>query len=234
LREPETVCAYTSTGGFFFSRIARVPPRSPHTDGRDAAPRVRRVGPRVRARALLPRTSRCHARRVRSNPRPPDRSPSDEPAAPHRVFPPFAVAAGPRTPTDVIPNKFVEANGAAREVLEKGFRFTPRNLGIFAVFGIAVPVLIYKGCVNEFVRAHDSLRDELSSDSPPFFSLRGGSANDSLPERPGGNPTDRVSFPRVTPTPNSATRIRSTAAPRRSSCEATNLVFSRSSRLFDM
>ena len=107
--------------------------------------------------------------RVRSNPRPPDRSPSDEPAAPHRVFPPFAVAAGPRTPTDVIPNKFVEANGAAREVLEKGFRFTPRNLGIFAVFGIAVPVLIYKGCVNEFVRAHDSLRDELSSDSPRFF-----------------------------------------------------------------
>ena len=53
----------------------------------------------------------------------------------------------------MIPNKFVEANGAAREVLEKGFRFTPRNLGIFAVFGIAVPVIIYKGCVNEFVRA---------------------------------------------------------------------------------
>jgi len=71
----------------------------------------------------------------------------------------------------VIPNKFVEANGAAREVLEKGFRFTPRNLGIFAVFGIAVPVLIYKGCVDEFVRAQDSLRDELSPDSPPFFSL---------------------------------------------------------------
>jgi len=55
----------------------------------------------------------------------------------------------------VIPNKFVEANGAAREVLEKGFRFTPRNLGIFAVFGIAVPVIIYKGCVNEFVRAQE-------------------------------------------------------------------------------
>lgn len=50
----------------------------------------------------------------------------------------------------MLPNKFIEANGTAREVLEKGFRFTPRNLGIFAVFGIAVPVLIYKGCVNEF------------------------------------------------------------------------------------
>lgn len=190
LREPETVCAYTSTGGFFFSRIARVPPRSPHTDGRDAAPRVRRVGPRVRARALPPRTSRCHARRVRSNPRPPDRSPSDEPAAPHRVFPPFAVAAGPRTPTDVIPNKFVEANGAAREVLEKGFRFTPRNLGIFAVFGIAVPVLIYKGCVNEFVRAHDSLRDELSSDSPGsvFFPPR--RIRERFPPRTAGGKPD--------------------------------------------
>ena len=178
------------SSAFSSPRIARVPPRSPHTDGRDAAPRVRRVGPRVRARALPPRTSRCHARtplRVRSNPRPPDRSPSDEPAAPHRVFPPFAVAAGPRPPTDVIPNKFVAANGAAREVLEKGFRFTPRNLGIFAVFGIAVPVLIYKGCVDEFVRAQDSLRDELSSDSPgPVFFPRRGSANDSLPERPHG------------------------------------------------
>tara|TARA_B110000977_G_scaffold32211_1_gene42732 strand:- start:5326 stop:5523 length:198 start_codon:yes stop_codon:yes gene_type:complete len=50
----------------------------------------------------------------------------------------------------VLPNKFIEANGHAREVLEKTFRFTPRNLGIFAVFGIAVPVLIYKGCVHEF------------------------------------------------------------------------------------
>ena len=129
--------------------------------------------------------------RVRSNPRPPDRSPSDEPAAPHPVFPPFAVAAGPRTPTDVIPNKFVEANGAAREVLEKGFRFTPRNLGIFAVFGIAVPVLIYKGCVDEFVRAQDSLRDELSSDSPPFFSL--------------------AADPRTIPSPNGRGKTRLTA-----------------------
>lgn len=61
--------------------------------------------------------------------------------------------AGPRTPTDVMPNKFVEANGYAREVVERTFRFSPKNLGIFAVFGIAVPVIIYKGCVAEFVSA---------------------------------------------------------------------------------
>ena len=145
--------------------------------------------------------------RVRSNPRPPDRSPSDEPAAPHPVFPPFAVAAGPRTPTDVIPNKFVEANGAAREVLEKGFRFTPRNLGIFAVFGIAVPVLIYKGCVDEFVRAQDSLRDRKSfrQTRPRFFPSR--RIRERFPPRTATreNPTDRVSFPRkMSPRPRTA------------------------------
>jgi hypothetical protein len=105
----------------------------------------------------------------------------------------------------VIPNKFVEANGAAREVLEKGFRFTPRNLGIFAVFGIAVPVLIYKGCVDEFVRAQDSLRDELSSDSPPFFSLAADPRTIPSPNGHGENPTDRVSFPRkMSPRPRTA------------------------------
>lgn len=63
--------------------------------------------------------------------------------------------AGPRTPTDVMPNKFVEANGYAREVVERTFRFSPKNLGIFAVFGIAVPVIIYKGCVAEFHHADE-------------------------------------------------------------------------------
>ncbi|ACO62557.1 predicted protein [Micromonas commoda] len=58
--------------------------------------------------------------------------------------------AGPRIPTDVKPNKFVEANGYAREVVENTFRFSLKNLGKFAIFGIAVPVLIYKGCVQEF------------------------------------------------------------------------------------
>ena len=71
--------------------------------------------------------------------------------------------AGPRNPTDVNPNAFVESNAFAREVVERGFRFSPRNLGLFAVFGVAVPVLIYKTCVNEFVRR--SLRT-----SAPFFS----------------------------------------------------------------
>ena len=61
--------------------------------------------------------------------------------------------AGPRIPTDVKPNKFVEANGYAREVVENTFRFSLKNLGKFAIFGIAVPVLIYKGCVQEFVSA---------------------------------------------------------------------------------
>lgn len=61
--------------------------------------------------------------------------------------------AGPRIPTDVKPNQFVEANGYAREVVERTFRFSPKNLGKFAIFGIAVPALIYKGCVQEFVSA---------------------------------------------------------------------------------
>jgi hypothetical protein len=60
--------------------------------------------------------------------------------------------AGPRIPTDVKQNAFIEANGFAREVVEKTFRFTPKNIGLFAIFGVAVPVLIYKGCVSEFVR----------------------------------------------------------------------------------
>lgn len=89
------------------------------------------------------------------------------------------MAAGPRTPTDVIPNKFVEANGAAREVLEKGFRFTPRNLGIFAVFGIAVPVIIYKGCVNEFVRA----QEKRSASRVFFFPRRSRRGDDERFER---------------------------------------------------
>jgi len=67
--------------------------------------------------------------------------------------------AGPRIPTDVKPNKFVEANGYAREVVENTFRFSLKNLGKFAIFGIAVPVLIYKGCVQEFVSAPPPIPD---------------------------------------------------------------------------
>ena len=56
--------------------------------------------------------------------------------------------------TDVKQNVFIEAHGTAREVVEKSFRFTPRTLGIIGIFGVAVPMLIYKGCVAEFVSAH--------------------------------------------------------------------------------
>ena len=123
----------------------------------------------------------------------------------------------------MIPNKFVEANGAAREVLEKGFRFTPRNLGIFAVFGIAVPVIIYKGCVNEFVRAQEiGFPSFFPSPATPAAATTNDS-NDSLPApRTPGN--ELTACPRVALARNSATRIRSTAAPRRSSCEETSLV----------
>eukprot|EP00740_Mantoniella_antarctica_P024962 CAMPEP_0198678486 /NCGR_PEP_ID=MMETSP1468-20131203/953_1 /TAXON_ID=1461545 /ORGANISM="Mantoniella sp, Strain CCMP1436" /LENGTH=77 /DNA_ID=CAMNT_0044415921 /DNA_START=60 /DNA_END=293 /DNA_ORIENTATION=- len=58
--------------------------------------------------------------------------------------------AGPRIPTDVKQNAFIEANGYAREVVEKTFRLSPKSIGIAAIFGVAVPFLIYKGIVMEF------------------------------------------------------------------------------------
>lgn len=48
-------------------------------------------------------------------------------------------------------NRWIEEWGAARENLEHNFRWTRRNLAIVGIFGIAVPVLIYKGIVKEFV-----------------------------------------------------------------------------------
>jgi hypothetical protein len=96
----------------------------------------------------------------------------------------------------VIPNKFVEANGAAREVLEKGFRFTPRNLGIFAVFGIAVPVIIYKGCVNEFVRAQEIGFPSFNPSPAVPAAATTNDSNDSLPApRTTGN--ELTAYPRV-------------------------------------
>ncbi|OIT39830.1 hypothetical protein A4A49_19027 [Nicotiana attenuata] len=47
-------------------------------------------------------------------------------------------------------NRWIEEWGAARENLEHNFRWTRRNLAIVGIFGIAVPVLIYKGIVKEF------------------------------------------------------------------------------------
>jgi hypothetical protein len=55
-------------------------------------------------------------------------------------------------PTGVKPNAFVEANGVARELIERRFRLSPRTIGLFAVFGVFVPTLIYRGAVKDFVR----------------------------------------------------------------------------------
>ncbi|KAM3198726.1 hypothetical protein P3L10_034534 [Capsicum annuum] len=49
-------------------------------------------------------------------------------------------------------NKWIEEWGAARENLEHNFRWSRRNLAIVGIFGIAVPVLIYKGIVKEFIQ----------------------------------------------------------------------------------
>lgn len=48
-------------------------------------------------------------------------------------------------------NKFIEDWGTARENLEHNFRWTRRNLAIVGIFGIAIPYLVYKGTVREFV-----------------------------------------------------------------------------------
>ena len=53
-------------------------------------------------------------------------------------------------------NKFIEDWGSARETLEHNFRWTRRNLALVGIFGIAVPYLVYKGIVREFV-CHFSL-----------------------------------------------------------------------------
>ncbi|KAG5037603.1 hypothetical protein JHK82_018416 [Glycine max] len=47
-------------------------------------------------------------------------------------------------------NKFIEDWGTARENLEFNFRWTRRNLALVGIFGIAIPVLVYKGIVREF------------------------------------------------------------------------------------
>lgn len=49
-------------------------------------------------------------------------------------------------------NKFIEDWSTARENLEYNFRWTRRNLALVGIFGVAIPILIYKGIVREFVR----------------------------------------------------------------------------------
>ncbi len=55
-------------------------------------------------------------------------------------------------PTGIKTNPFIEAHGAAREVVERRFRLNPRSIALVAVFGVFVPTLIYRGCVKDFVR----------------------------------------------------------------------------------
>jgi hypothetical protein len=52
---------------------------------------------------------------------------------------------------EVNKNKWIEEWNAGRENLELNFRFTRRSLAIIGLFGLAVPILVYKGIVREFV-----------------------------------------------------------------------------------
>ncbi|XP_042495312.1 uncharacterized protein LOC122074518 [Macadamia integrifolia] len=51
---------------------------------------------------------------------------------------------------EVNKNRFIEDWNSARENLEHNFRWTRRNFALVGIFGIALPVLIYKGIVKEF------------------------------------------------------------------------------------
>ncbi|CAF2096371.1 unnamed protein product [Brassica napus] len=48
-------------------------------------------------------------------------------------------------------NKFIEDWGSARENLEHNFRWTRRNFALTGIFGIALPILVYKGVVKDFI-----------------------------------------------------------------------------------
>ncbi|KAI9198783.1 hypothetical protein LWI28_022062 [Acer negundo] len=47
-------------------------------------------------------------------------------------------------------NRFIEEWGSARENLEHNFRWTRRNFALIGIFGIAIPIFVYKGIVKEF------------------------------------------------------------------------------------
>lgn len=49
-------------------------------------------------------------------------------------------------------NRWIEDWATSRENLEHHFRWTRRNLALVGIFGVAVPVLVYKGIIKEFVR----------------------------------------------------------------------------------
>ncbi|KAF0919946.1 hypothetical protein E2562_032358 [Oryza meyeriana var. granulata] len=52
---------------------------------------------------------------------------------------------------EVHKNKWIEEWNAGRENLEFNFRWTRRSLAVVGLFGLAVPILVYKGIVREFV-----------------------------------------------------------------------------------
>ncbi|XWS73347.1 hypothetical protein CRYUN_Cryun02cG0120500 [Craigia yunnanensis] len=58
-------------------------------------------------------------------------------------------------------NGFIEDWSSARENLEYNFRWTRRNFTLVGIFGIAIPILVYKGIVREFTRLGKILFDEL-------------------------------------------------------------------------
>jgi hypothetical protein len=52
---------------------------------------------------------------------------------------------------EVHKNRWIEEWNAGRENLEFNFRWTRRSLAVVGLFGLAVPILVYKGIVREFV-----------------------------------------------------------------------------------
>lgn len=67
-------------------------------------------------------------------------------------------------------NVHVEKWAHMREHLELGFKFS-KNAGKLAVFGVAVPVLVYAACVGEFVRAHTQATFEFADFDQMFSSF---------------------------------------------------------------
>jgi hypothetical protein len=67
---------------------------------------------------------------------------------------------------EVNKNRWIEEWNAGRENLELNFRWTRRSLALAGLFGLAVPILVYKGIVREFVIP---LRYPLLSFYSPFF-----------------------------------------------------------------
>ncbi|CAF1865501.1 hypothetical protein YC2023_055040 [Brassica napus] len=61
-------------------------------------------------------------------------------------------------------NKFIEDWGSARENLEHNFRWTRRNFALIGIFGIALPIIVYKGIVKDFVSFSLSLSHSIRFD----------------------------------------------------------------------